>query len=263
MRMRTPVLLIVALLGIACEGTPSGPTHTTAERPALLPAAPRNPFVLRHPDPQFVDAFWQQLIFNQYDRPGTLAEQGARPLPRHLNVYVRTGLEGRRIVPDEHTDYIYRAVPELVRQITGQPYRGRVDDGLADLGDRAGWIRVEFVQKPERPSWAGCARARVGVDPGRIQMSLNPYCMSARTFADVFAHELGHAFGLYHVAGPSAVMESGANPGTGRFSSREQYHAQLMYREVERQERYCGWPFGPSCALNEAPPSSDPLWIVD
>lgn len=263
MRLPTLVPLIVALLGIACEGTPSGPTQTTAERPALRAAAPRDPFVLRHPDPQFVDSFWRQLVFNQHERPGTLAEQGAQPLSRHLNVYIQTGLEGRRVVPEEHTDYMHRAVPELVRQITGEPYRGRVDDGLADPGDRAGWIRVEFVHKSGRASWAGCARARVGVDPGRIQISLYRNCMSARRFPDLFAHELGHAFGLYHVADGSAIMEPGGNPGTRRFSSREQYHAQLLYREVERGERYCGWPFGPSCARHEAPPSSHAGWIVD
>ena len=86
------------------------------------------------------------------------------------NVYIRMGdPTGRRVVSYQQRDHITRAVPQLAQQLTGSPYRGRIESGIEDR-DRTGWITVRFVTQEEEPeiSDGNCGRARVGGDPGSI-----------------------------------------------------------------------------------------------
>ena len=120
--------------------------------------------------------------------------------------------------------------------------------GIDERGDREGWITVRFVTRAEHPGiGASCGLATPGSDPGSIWIARdNGECFRNGYFRRLFAHEVGHAFGLWHVADPGAMM-SEADNDTEWFTARERYHAQLAY-EVGRRAAYCGWPFGPACA---------------
>ena len=86
------------------------------------------------------------------------------------NVYIRMGdPTGRSVVFFKQRDHITRAVPGLAQQLTGSPYRGRIESGIEDR-TRTGWITVRFVTEEEEPelSDGACGRATVGGDPGSI-----------------------------------------------------------------------------------------------
>ena len=92
-----------------------------------------------------------------------------------------------------------------------------------------------------------CGRALVGADPGAIWINRSANTPCARYFHEIFAHEIGHAMGFFHVADRSAIMASSAYTGRSTFTATEQYHARLAYK-VGRGHEYCGWPFRRRCA---------------
>ena len=159
---------------------------------------------------------------------------------------------GRRVVSYQQRDHMRRAIPRLAEQLTGQPYRGRIEEGIGDRS-RKGWITVRFVTYEEDPEIAkgACGRAYIGAETGSIWIIRRhangvKYCVSSKAFPGLFAHEFRHAMGLWHVDEPGAVMQPGLRNEITTFSAREQYHARLAY-EVGRLEHYCGWPFKATC----------------
>ena len=110
-----------------------------------------------------------------------------------------------------------------------------------------GWITVRFVTLEENPDiGSSCGLATPGSNPGSIWIARdNGLCFRNGYFRRLFAHELGHAFGLWHVGVREAMMSEAGND-TEWFTERERYHAQLAY-EAGRGAAYCGWPFGPAC----------------
>ena len=166
-----------------------------------------------------------------------------------LNVYIRMGdPTGRRVVSFDQRDHMRRAIPRLAAQLTGQPYRGVIEDGIGDR-KRPGWITVRFVTSEERPQIAEgrCGAANVGANPGNIWIIRrargNKLCVDDAIFPKLFAHEYGHALGFFHVGNRTAVMEGRSFTGRATFTDREQYHAQLAY-EAGPMQSYRGWPFG-------------------
>ena len=116
---------------------------------------------VRPVDSQFNDWFWRQLVFNQYDDPsrqwGNYTLDTTSP-----NVYIRMGdPTGRRVVSSQQRDHITRAVPQLAQQLTGSPYRGRIESGIEDR-TRTGWITVPACHPGRRTG-----DFRWGVWPGQ------------------------------------------------------------------------------------------------
>ena len=211
-------------------------------------------------DAQFDDRYWQELVFDQGDRweKQHIAQRVTTVLETTSpNFYIRRDNPGWPDWPSD--DLVARmrgAIPRLAEQLTGQPYRGRIEAGDADREEQ-GWISVVF----ERLN-AACGRARVGADPGRIRMS--PDCFSGEgSFLDTFTHEVGHAFGFWHVTDFKAAMWNGSGFAI-EFNAQEQYHARLAY-EVGRGQPYAGWPFqfGPAEGSQDWPTGSIPVIVID
>ncbi len=217
-------------------------------------------------DARFDDQFWRELVFRQFDNPGTVDRYRTLVLETTSpNFYIRMGdATGRRAVSIGQRDHMRRVIPRLAEQLTGQPYRGRIEDGIADL-EQPGWITVRFITPEEEPGIAEGSCGRVGTigDFINIWIVRRPNCL--RRFPELFAHEFGHAFGFGHVADRSALMARGWT-GIDQFSAREVYHARLAY-EVGRGQRYCGWPFSPTCfprtALGSLHSTGPPIIIID
>ena len=215
-------------------------------------------------DPQFDDQYWRELVFDGHEEPNDVAAAVTRVLETTSpNFYIRLDNPGWPDWPsDSLVSRMREAIPGLAEQLTGQPYRGRIETGDADRPGAPGYIVVVFEQQNR-----ACGRARLGADPGRIWMS--PPCFSLfdeNAFLTVFAHEVGHAFGFHHVSDHRAVMLNAA-PGYGPgFTAPEQYHAQLAY-EIGRGQPYAGWPFsrkfGPTNVGTDWPTMPLPVIVVD
>jgi len=237
--MRTVAALLIIVVASACE-SPTAPSP----RP---PATVGPPKTILPIEPQFSDSFWRQIAFDSrtYSRR-TRPFSTASP-----NLYIRMDdPTGRRVVSIGHRDHMRRAFPRIVETITGERFRGRIEDGFGHRS-RRGWISVQFSTEEEVPDAKdACGAAFVGANPGRIWMyrrhrNGSKYCTNHMpTFREVFAHEVGHALGLFHVSDQNAVMHPSA--GGEHCTGREIYHGRLLYR-VGPGKAYCGWPFGASC----------------
>lgn len=222
---------------------------------------------VRPQDPRFEDAFWRQLVYDRYEDPVTV-NPISWVLDAPMNLYIRTTDElGRRALFGNGLTQMIDAAPRFGRELSGRNVIGRVEAGPADPGERRGWILLTPHTSLEDDA---CGLAHVGADPGRIQLSTDydGHCLDL----EVFAHELGHALGFWHVdpnVYTRAVMRPGgwfADRGQYRYSAREVYHAQLAY-EVGPRAAYCGWPYGSTCgsgqSLGFSRPAVRPPVVVD
>ena len=238
------LVLAAALLAGCGGGAPTGPAPLPA--PPTPPARPPTPA----PPPDFDQQFWAELAFDAFDCPsgekGNFDSCAERPALEHRvlrtlpdpspNFHIRT--EGFTVA---EVAEIESMLPELAEELTGERYDGEITTG-PDGMVREGWILIEPLGHTD-----SCGSAAIGAIAGLVQ--INPHCGLTRTTA----HEIGHAFGFFHVDDTSAIMHSSAPLET--FSDRERSHTQFAYRLGR------GTPYGDGPQAAGSEPGAEPRMV--
>ena len=176
-----------------------------------------------------------QLLFNDRDCQA-FAEANCAPLDQRVTMTLPTTSPDFLVLSDTLTagllSKLQAAIPKAARQLTGRTYTGRIETGSDRARDNL--IVVEGVRGSAVATAAHCGgsmgqglgKAIVGAVRGCIMLNTD---RRAELHEEVLLHEIGHAFGFYHVAGNRHVMETGGENHLRSFSLEEQRHAQLAY----------------------------------
>lgn len=226
MRCWLSALLLVPL--IACGGTGVSPSPVPSPVPVPLPApapAPAQPPLVQ-PDPARFDAtFNAQLVHDAYDHPGAL--QPSILLQADPSVYLQAaGLSAATVAALEHAARV--AIPALSGDLR---HVAAFETGATLRPDAVGWIVVEIVNDDAQP----CGRTFIGAAAGHSWLNIIARCQFGGFEVDppLFAHEIGHAVGFFHVAEVGHLMHPRATFTERRSiepSDTERYHAALAYQ---------------------------------
>jgi hypothetical protein len=149
-----------------------------------------------------------------------------RVLPTAPSFYME--VEGAKGVTLEKARRLEAVARRIVPQITGGRYQVSVwQTGPTPREPQPGWIMIERRDDPD-----ACGRAYIGRSAGQIWLNNDSGCRIEATFA----HEIGHAFGFWHVDRAGALMW--ASPDKYRLSAPdapteiERHHAALAYARL-------------------------------
>jgi hypothetical protein len=216
--MRTDVARLPAQI------TVSSPGHVT--RLAWVTTAAPSVDLIR--EQGFDLGFYRQLARNGYEAPTQL--QPLRVLTQAPSFYME--VEGARGLSAATAARVERVARRIVPVMTGGRFQVAVwQTGPSARAPQSGWIMIERkddLAGPDVPATqVVCGRAVVGQAAGQIWLSGEPRCQ----WDALFAHEIGHALGFWHVDQPGYLMfpreYDGSSPDAP--SERERHHAAIAY----------------------------------
>ena len=150
------------------------------------------------PEAGFDLDFYRQFARNSFDLP----IQPLRVLTAAPMFYVET--EGAKGFPRPTATLLEQLAHTLVPILTGGKFQvARWETGPTPRAPEPGWIVIDRY-----PDQDVCGRALVGASAGHIWLNGDhPSCVAA--IRSIFAHELGHALGFWHVNRVGAMMFRG------------------------------------------------------
>jgi len=215
-----------ARVTISAPGYVTRDTNASASRVDLIPEA------------GFDLAFYRDLA--RGSQQGAI--QPLRVLSQPPSVYLQTaGLRPSTVAA-------FAAVArDLVPALTG----GRLPLATWETGEvaravRPGWITVELIADDSAP----CGSSLIGAPQGHIRLNTIPGCHRNGDIVgtpNLFAHELGHALGFYHVAREGALMHPITTVPLP--TEAERHHAALAYARVTGNRDIDVDPSGPVTLL--------------
>jgi hypothetical protein len=196
---------VVGHLQAEVEGLPtrlpvSAPGYVTRE--AWITTT--SPTIDLVPEAQFDLAFYRQLARDDFDRlQGRL--QPLWILPQAPSFYME--VEGEKGFSRSVAERLERVARRVVPALTGGRFQvAHWETGPTARAPQPGWIMIERkddIGGPDiPPNYVVCGTARIGAEAGQIFLHGDQVCR----IEPVFAHEIGHAFGFFHVARRGAMM---------------------------------------------------------
>ena len=154
--------------------------------------------------PPFDETFYNQLARDALETPG--ADYPLYRWSEALKFYVQTKDETGRPLSNEVLAVIRRSIRDGVRYYTNGVFDVAIEEGAETRAERVGWVNVVPRQVIPEGDYCGFASS-VGGNPMTIQLRLDYYgCGSLKIPAYLVMHEVGHAVGMFNVAGPGHIM---------------------------------------------------------
>jgi matrixin len=156
------------------------------------------------PEARFDLAFYRQLARADFDG----LQENLQPLwvlPQAPSFYME--VDGDKGLPRSVAERLEAVARRVVPALTGGRFQvTRWETGPAPRAPQRGWVMIErnddLAGPDVPPNYVVCGRARVGAEAGQIWLHGDQVCR----IEPVFAHELGHALGFFHVSRRGAMM---------------------------------------------------------